>query len=76
METIAISKLRANLMKVLKRIEHGSSITITSRGKEVAKLVPLDYNRKNAQKRLKELRKTAVLHDVISPVDEDWEVMK
>ena len=76
METIAVSELRANLMRVLKKIEHGTSITITSRGRRVAKLVPPDYDRENAQKRLKELSKTAVLHDIISPIDENWDAVK
>ena len=73
---IAVSELRANLMKVLKEIEHGAIITITSRGKAVAKLVPPDNKREDAIKRLKELSRTAILDDVISPIDEKWKVMQ
>ncbi len=40
MDTIAVSEFRANIMKILKEVEHGSNINITSRGKVVAKLVP------------------------------------
>ena len=75
METIAVSKFRANMMKVLKEIEIGTFINITSRGKVIAKLVPPDSIRVNAKNKLKEISKTAVLHDVISPIDAQWKVI-
>lgn len=76
MQSIAVSDLRANLMEILKDIEHGTSLNITSRGKVVAKLVPPDNIRVNARNKLEEIGKTAQLNDVISPIDEQWEVMK
>ncbi len=76
METIAVSYLRANLMKILKEIEHGEIINITSRGKVVAKLIPPEYSRENAKNKLKEISKTAVINDVISPIDVQWKVME
>ncbi len=75
MNKIAVSELRSNLMKVLKQIEGGSEITITSRGKIVAKLVPPDFEKEDAQKKLKDLRKKAVIGDLISPIDEKWKAM-
>lgn len=48
MDTIAISELRANLMSILSEIEHGSTKTITSRGRAIAKLVPPDYSQEKA----------------------------
>ena len=74
METVAISELRANLMKFINEVKNGSSIKVTSRGKIVAKIVPPDISKKNAIKKLKELRKTAILKDVVSPIDENWKV--
>jgi prevent-host-death family protein len=76
MDTIPVSDLRANLMKVLKKIEHGSVVDITSRGKVVAKLVPPDYTREIAREKLKELRKNAVLGDIISPINIPWNAAK
>ena len=76
MDTIAVSDLRANLMKILKEIEHGSVVDITSRGKVVAKLVPPDYTKKIAREKLKKLRKSAVLGDIISPLDVQWEAIQ
>jgi len=72
METIAVSDLRANLMQILKRIEAGATVVITSRGREIARLVPPDDKASNARKELAELRKTAIIGDVLSPVDEEW----
>ena len=76
MNTIPVSDLRANLMKVLKEIEHGSIMDITSRGKVIAKLVPPDYSQKLAKQRLKEISKHAVLGDILSPIDTQWEVLQ
>ena len=76
MNTIAISELRANLMKVLKEIKSGARINITSRGKVIAKLVPPDNVVNDSQKKLEELEKTAVIKDIISPVDTKWKVKK
>ena len=72
-QTIPVSELRANLMKVLKEIEHGSSLDITSRGRVVAKLMPPDYSRESARKKLDKLGKNAKLHDVMSPINAAWD---
>ena len=75
MDTIAVSELRANLMSVLREIEHGSSINITSRGVVVARLVPPDFNQKKARKRLLEIGESAKIGDILSPIDTQWEVL-
>lgn len=67
MKSVAVSELRANLMKILKEIEQGLSLDITSRGRVVAKLVPPDYIRSQVRKRLAEIGRKAKIHDVISP---------
>ena len=76
MQSIAVSELRSKLMKVLKEIELGSSIDITSRGRVVARLVPPDFSRELAKNKLQVLSMTAILHDVTSPIDADWEAMR
>ena len=76
METIAVSELRANLMQILKRIEAGATIAITSRGREIARLFPPEDQMSRARKTLAKLRKTAIVGDVISPIDEDWKAHK
>lgn len=76
MDAIAVSDLRANLMKILKEIEQGLSVDITSRGKVVAKLVPPDYTKKRAVERLKEIGKDAIIGDIISPINAPWETLQ
>ena len=76
MEVIPVSELRANLMRVLTRIESGASITITSRGREMARLVPPENSMEEAREALKYLRKTAIMEDVLSPTGEEWEAMR
>lgn len=73
MQSIAVSDLRANLMKVIKSIEGGLTLVITSRGKEVAKLVPPTYPKIVAEYKLAELSKTAQIHDIITPFKEKWD---
>lgn len=76
MDKIAVSELRANLVSILKKIEQGSTLDITSRGKVIAKLVPPDYNKKKAKDLLNDLSKNAYIGDIISPVDSQWKVLQ
>ena len=72
MTTIAVSQLRENLMKVLKKIKNGDTIEITSYGKVVAKLVPPDNTAEKAKEKLNKVAENAVLYDVISPIKDTW----
>ena len=76
MEKIAVSEFRANMVGFLNKVERGEIITLTSRGHDVAKIIPPDNKLENARKALKHLRKTATIHDVLSPVEEEWAAMK
>jgi len=74
METVRVSKLREHLVSFLKRVELGENIIITSRGRRVARLAPLGDKMIKAREALQQLRKNAVVGDVISPLGERWEV--
>ena len=76
MGTVSVSELRNNLMSLIKKVQAGENIIITSRGHKVAKLVPLENKKQVAKERLKELRKTAYVGDVLSPVNEKWKAVK
>jgi len=76
METIGVSELRENLMMFLKKVQTGETVTITSRGHEVALLVPPENETEEARKALQKLGETAVIGDILSPVGEEWEAMK
>ncbi|NQV41299.1 MAG: type II toxin-antitoxin system prevent-host-death family antitoxin [Candidatus Marinimicrobia bacterium] len=75
MNTIAVSDLRANLMKVLEEIKQGAQIKITSRGKVIAQLVPADTAQEHAKEALHQLGSSAVIGDVIKPIDENWDAI-
>ncbi len=72
MTTIAVSELRANLMKVLEEIKHGAQIQITSHGKIIAQLVPADAAQEDAKAALQQLSSGAFIGVVLSPLDETW----
>ncbi len=76
METVGVTAFRANLMDFIKRVQKGEAIIITSRGRQVARLVPSVDPKRKAREALKKLRKTAVVGDVISPIGEEWESLK
>jgi len=76
MERIAVSEFRSNLLGVLKKVEKGDVITITSRGSDVARIIPPENKMVAAQNALRHLRKTTILRDVLSPLDEVWKVTK
>ena len=75
MESIGVSKLRENMVLFLNKVQHGESITITSRGTEIAMLIPIKKARETSRTALKQLRKTAVIGDVVSPIEEEWKAM-
>jgi prevent-host-death family protein len=70
METIAISEFRARLPEFLGKVEAGETIKLTVRGKEVARLTPPKQAQKEARQRIAQLRKTAWVGDVVSPLGE------
>ena len=76
MEKIAVSTLRENLSVYLKKVQNGQAITITIRGRETAILVPIKNKKKQSVKILQDLGQSAVIGDIVSPIDEDWAVMK
>jgi len=73
MERIGISVLRENLSLYLKNVQKGQAYTITSRGHEMAKLVPVEDKREQSRQMLQKLGRTAIIGNVISPIDEEWE---
>jgi prevent-host-death family protein len=76
MEKVGISTLRENLSIFLKKVQKGQVITITSRGHEMARLVPAEDRREKSREILRKLGKNAFIGDILSPVHEEWEAMK
>ena len=76
MEKVGISTLRENLSVFLKKVQKGQVITITSRGHEMARLVPVEDRMGKSREILRKLGKNAFIGDILSPVHEKWEAMK
>jgi antitoxin (DNA-binding transcriptional repressor) of toxin-antitoxin stability system len=73
MVAIGISEFRANMSVILQRVQQGEIISLLVRETEVAKLVPPDYARLAARQQLEDLRQTAVVGDLLAPLDELWD---
>jgi antitoxin (DNA-binding transcriptional repressor) of toxin-antitoxin stability system len=61
---------------ILQQVQNGEIISLTQRGTEIARLVPPDFVQLAARQQLEELRKTAIVGNVLSPIDDQWEVIK
>lgn len=75
METVNISELRANLLNYLKKAKNGHEIIITSHGETLATIVPPVDQNQQAKAKLKQLAKTAVVKDVVSPIEDEWDAL-
>lgn len=73
---VNISEFRSNLLKYLKNVQLGEQINVTSKGTLLATVVPPVNQRDAAKAELSKLAKTAVIHDVVSPVETDWDIME
>jgi len=76
MVQVAISEFRGHLNKYLKAVQHGETLVLTSRNREIAKITAPDNKRTSAKQILGELRKTAQVGDVLSSTGENWKAGK
>jgi prevent-host-death family protein len=76
MLTIAVSQLRTRLQYYLKKAEKGEQILITSHGKKVAALNPVPDKQTEARRKMAEIAKHSWVGDVVSPLGEDWKVLR
>ena len=74
MSHVKVTDLRQNLPSYLEKVQNGEELQITLHGKVIARIVPEKDAPAAAQKRLAALRKKARLGDVISPINERWNV--
>ena len=76
MKNVSISEFRANLLKYLQLVQQGEPINVTSKGNLMATLTPPVSQQVAARIKLDKLAKSAVIHDVITPVDDSWDAMQ
>ena len=75
MQTINISDLRANLLSYLNKVHKGEEIAVTTNGKLLAIIVPPINKKEEAKQKLQLLASTAKVHDIESPILNDWEAL-
>ena len=63
------------MLRYIKKVQQGETVTIKSRGTEIAMLIPVKNKVEASRNALKELRKTAYVGDVVSPIENGWEAM-
>ncbi len=74
MNSVNVTKLRQHLSDYLRQVQQGEEITITHRGKTIARIIP-DHpacKRDAALKRLEALRGTVIVGDILGRFDEKW----
>ena len=72
MKQVKVTDFRAHLPKYLARVEAGETVTVFSRGRPVARVVPAAGAVENALGKLVALRKQARIGDVVSPLGLPW----
>lgn len=73
MQSINTTELRNHLPKYLADVTNGDEILVTSHGKTIARISPVQDERLEAKKLLLKWRKTCTMGDVVSPIDVEWE---
>ncbi len=76
MENIAVSEFRAHLPGFLKKVKKGEMIILTSRGEEVARVIPPIPSIQQSRAALKKLRAKCKVGDIVSPVASGWKALK
>ena len=72
MTAVAISDFRAHIHDYLQKVKQGEEIMLTSRGQEIATIVPPKAS--EAEERLKAISLSAEILDVVSPTESTWEL--
>ena len=75
MEEVPVSEFRANFMRFLQKAYKGERLIITSRGKQIAQVLPPDEIKKEARRKLRSISKSCYIGDIVSPTDEDRKVL-
>ena len=73
MNSINITDLRNHLPDCMKRVKAGEEVTVTLRGRAIARIIPVLDEAEEAREWLKKIRKTSWVGDVVSPSGEAWE---
>jgi prevent-host-death family protein len=73
MKEVNVTELRNNLPAYLSMVTAGEELLLTSRGKKIARLIPVADVRSGAREKLALLRGKCRIGDVVSSLNEKWE---
>jgi prevent-host-death family protein len=76
MKEVNVTELRNKLPAYIGQVKADEELLLTSRGKAIAQLIPVEDARKNARLHLSALRKKCQVGDVVTPLDEIWDLHK
>jgi len=76
MQQVTVTVFRKHIPEYLSKVRQGDGLSLTSRGREVARLVPPEDTRLSAQEQLQALRVHCRVDDVVSPVEVEWEAVR
>ena len=75
MKTIAVGQFKAKCLRLIKEVgDNKEPLIITKHGKPLAQLVPVTQVVEDVRQKL--LGSVILEKDIVSPLDEDWEVLK
>lgn len=74
MQEVKVTDLRNHLPAYLDLVQEGEELILTSRGRAIARLSPINDGRLNARKELVCLRGKSRIGDVVAPLGEKWEI--
>jgi prevent-host-death family protein len=70
---VSVTTFRKHIPDYLGKVRKGEDISLTSRGKVVARLIPPADERASAREQLAALRGSCRIGDITTPIDEEWE---
>ena len=75
--TLSVTEFKARCLELLEVVHRThETLIITKRGKPIAQVGPTGPEIVKAKRKLGELDGKVVLHDIMSPIDVEWEAMK
>lgn len=73
---VTVTTFRKHIPDYLSKVRNGEDISLTSRGKVIARLVPPADERLSAREQLVALRGVSHVGDILTPIDAEWEASR
>jgi len=74
MKSVKISDFRQEIAYYLDKVKKGESLVLTNHGNKIALISPTQDSQSTAVEQLKQIRESARVGDVTSPIGVDWKV--